>query len=673
MKRLLLCIAAVLLQSAVFAQTDNDVVLEVAGEKVQKGEFVRMFKKNSLSKDTVISQSELNDYLELFINYKMKLAQARELGLDTMKSYLDEVKHYREQLVAPYLNDASVNRQLVREAYDRSKEIVYASHILVNIPANATPDDTLAAYNKALQIRKRALAGEDFGKLAEELSDDPSARDRVDDKTRAEIKGNKGSLGYFTSMSMIYPFETACYSMKAGEVSMPVRTRFGYHIIKLHERIPAFCSTMDIAHIWIGLDKHSEEEAESLINKAWQDLNKGISFDSIAKAYSEDKYSSVSGGILSNQRVSTLPVEYVEQLKNLQPQQLSKPFRSQLGWHIVKPLEYRPLPSFEQQEHFIEERIARDERSYKTVESFAEKSKKEYGFKENKARLEGVVKIVTDSVFEGKWKVPSDFDDKEELFRIGDYSYTVTDFAKAIEVNQKKRTPEYIPEFVDRMYKDVVLEQVISYVDSKLEDKYPDLKATIDEFRDGILIFAITDKMIWNKSITDTIGLQAFYEANKEKYKWGKRASVTLWSVDSEEKNLKTLEKVLNKSVRKSWGDEETVNKIAKAFKIKVDADKHISHKWFKLEKGDNKVVDKLVWDNPELKENSVIRDTISSSRRSIALVFHGFVSPEVKTLEECKGMATSDYQSLLEKEWIDDLRNKYTYRVNQEVYRSIR
>ena len=122
------------------------------------------------------------------------------------------------------------------------------------------------------QVTKRALAGEDFGKLAEELSDDPSARDRVDDKTRAEIKGNKGSLGYFTSMSMIYPFETACYSMNAGEVSMPVRTRFGYHVIKLHERIPAFCSTMDIAHIWIGLDKHSEEEAESLINKAWQDL-----------------------------------------------------------------------------------------------------------------------------------------------------------------------------------------------------------------------------------------------------------------------------------------------------------------------------------------------------------------------------------------------------------------
>ena len=269
--------------------------------------------------------------------------------------------------------------------------------------------------------------------------------------------------------------------------------------------------------------------------------------------------------------------------------------------------------------------------------------------------------------------MPSDFDDKEELFRIGDYSYTVIDFAKAIETYQRKQTPEYIPEFVERVYKDIVLEQVISYADSKLEDKYPDLKATIDEFRDGILIFAITDKIIWNKSITDTIGLKAFYEANKEKYKWGKRASVTLWSVDTEQKDLKTLEKVLNKSVKKSWGDEETFNKVAKAFKIKNDADKRITHKWFKFEKGDNKIVDKLVWDNSELKENSVIRDTISASKRSIALVFHGFVSSEVKTLEECKGMATSDYQSLLEKEWIDDLRNKYTYKINQEVYRSIR
>lgn len=661
------------MQLIAFSQTNDDIVLEVAGEKIHKEEFVRMFKKNSLSKDSIISKSELDDYLELFINYKMKLAQARELGLDTTKSYIDEVNHYREQLVAPYLNDASVSEQLVKEAYDRSKEIVYASHILISIPANARPEDTLAAYNKALNIRKRALAGEDFGKLAEEFSDDPSAKDRVDDKTHAAIKGNGGSLGYFSSMSMIYPFENACYSMKAGEISMPVKTRFGYHIIKLHDRVPAFCSTMDIAHIWVGTSNHSEEEAKALINKAWQDLNNGTSFDSVAAAYSEDKYSSVSGGVLSNQRINTLPVEYVEQLKSLQPQQISKPFKSRLGWHIVKPLDYRPLPSFDKQKHSIEERISKDERSYKTVESFAQKSKQEYGFKENKARLEGIVKIVTDSVFEGTWKIPADFDDKEELFRIGDYSYTVTDFAKEIELNQRKQTPEYIPEFIEHVYRDVVLEQVIRYADSRLEDKYPDLKATVDEFRDGILIFAITDKIIWNKSITDTAGLKAFYEANKEKYKWDKRASVTLWSVDAEQKNLKTLEKVLTKSIKKSWGDEETVNKTAEAFKIKTDADKKISHKWFKFEQGDNKIVDKLVWDNTSIKNNSVIVDTVNSSKKSTAIVFHEFIPPEIKTLDECKGMATSDYQTMLEKKWIDDLRSKYTYKVNQEVYRSIR
>ncbi len=654
------------------AQTESQaIVLEVAGEKISKDDFVRMFQKNSPNREETIPQEELNEYLELFINYKMKLAQAREYGLDTLKSYLEETNQYRQQLVAPYLNDATVSQQLVQEAYDRGKEFVSAAHILITIPANATPEDTLAAYNKALSVRKRLLAGEDFATLAKELSDDPSAKDRVNPQTNATIKGNGGNLNYFTSMSMIYPFENVCYEMKVGEISMPVRTRFGYHVIKLTDRIPAFFSTTDIAHIWVNKDKHTAEECEELINKAWSDLERGLSFDSVAKLYSDDGYSVNNGGLLANQQVTSLPREYVEQLKNLQLQQLSKPFVSSMGWHIVKPLVYAPLPTFEKQKASIEQRISKDERSYKTIESFAEKAKKEYGFSQSPEHLQEIEKIITDSVFEGKWVMPQDFDNSEELFRIGDYSYTVLDFAKDIEANQKKQIPEYIPEFVNKLYKDMVLQQVVRYADSKLEEKYPDLKATIDEFRDGVLIFAITDKMVWNKSVSDTIGLREFYNANKEKYKWNTRAEVTLWSVGGEVFNPKKLEKILKKAVKKSWTNEETKAKIAKAFKIK-DPEKEITYRWSKFEQGDNQIVDRTVWNISTVENNSVIMDTVST-KKHIATVFHKFIQPEVKDLDDCKGAVTSDYQAYLEEQWLKELRKKYSYKINQEVFNSIR
>lgn len=658
--------------SSLFAQTaDTAVVLEVAGEKVLKSDFVRMFKKNSPNKAGGISQEELDEYLELFINYKMKLAQARELGLDTLKSYLEETDQYRKQLVAPYLNDATVSAQLVQEAYDREKEIVRAAHILVNIPANATPADTLAAYNKALQLRKRVLAGEDFAALAREFSDDPSAKDRVNPQTNATVKGNGGDIGYFSSMSMIYPFENACYSMKVGEISMPVRTRFGYHVVKLIERVPAFCSTMDVEHIWVSGDKYDQETGEKRIFEAWNEIKGGASFDSVVRKYSDDGYSLSRGGMLSNQTVSSLPTEYIEQLRNLSIGQLSEPFRSNIGWHIVKPINYKPIAPFEKQKAQIEQRIAKDERSYKTIESFAEKAKTEYGFRENRELLGQIVKIMTDSVFSASWKVPSDFDNSEELFRIGDYSYTLCNFAKEIEANQRRQTPEYIPEFINKCYKEAVLEQIVRYADSRLEDKYPELKATIDEFRDGILIFAITDKQVWNKSVADTSGLREFYLEHKDNYKWDTRAEVTLWSVNCEKINPKKLNKILTKAIKKSWGEDKTKAAIAKAYKIE-DADKQISFRYGKFEKGDNAIVDRTVWSASNPSENSVISDT-ASAKRDIAVVFHKFVQPETKTLDECKGAATSDYQSVLEQQWLKELRGKYDYNVNKEVYNSIR
>lgn len=668
MKKIVVLLTLFVLSLCSVAQTDNDVVIEVAGEKITKEAFLKMYNKNNLTPGK-IDKNDLDAYLELYINYKLKLLQAKELGLDTIPSYLEEVDKYRQQLIIPYLNDAEVTQSLIEEAYERTKTFVRASHILISLPENANPADTLNAYNKAMSIRERALKGEDFNALAKQYSDDPSAKDRKEQN----YKGNGGELGYFTSMTMIYPFENACYSMEVGEISLPIKTRFGYHIIKLTDKIPAFFSTFDVAHIWVGIDKRPEQESKAIIDDVYAKIQEGqITFDSLVKLYSDDKSTASVGGVLKNQKVNTVPANYIEEASKLKIGEVSAPFKTAFGWHIIKPVSYKAIPSLEQQRKTIEDRISKDERSFKSLESFESKAKLEYGFVEDKDGLKEIEKILTDSVFNATWIIPTEFSDNTELFRIGDFSFTINDFAKEIEKHQRIQPAEYIPTYIEKVYNTVVLEQVVNYADSKLEEKFPELKAEIQEFSDGVLIFSITDRMVWNKSLIDTLGLQTYFEANKQKYNWEKRVSTTLWSVEAAEKDKSKIEKLLKKSIAKSWTNEETKEKLSKKLKIKEDIDKKIIYKWGKYEKGDNKTVDALLW-----SDTSQVKGTIKSqetkNKKLTFLVLDSWLDDEPKELDDCKGLVTSDYQVFLEQQWISDLRTKYQYKIYRDVYDTIK
>ncbi|MEI8049804.1 MAG: peptidylprolyl isomerase, partial [Bacteroidota bacterium] len=241
----MLTIAALILFSQVWSQNSDQVLMNVAGENVTKSEFLGVYQKNN-TKGEVIDQKSLDEYLDLFINFKLKVKEAEVLGLDTVKSFRDELGGYRKQLAQPYLIDEDANKALLDEAFARKGEDIRASHILIRVDKNAKPADTLAAYNKVMKIRKRLLKGEDFGKLAIEFSDDESAKDRTQEGRT--MKGNKGDLGYFTVFDMVYPFETGAYSTKTGDVSQPVRSEFGYHLIKFTDRKPAM-GKVQIAHI----------------------------------------------------------------------------------------------------------------------------------------------------------------------------------------------------------------------------------------------------------------------------------------------------------------------------------------------------------------------------------------------------------------------------------------
>ncbi|MCB0381655.1 MAG: peptidylprolyl isomerase, partial [Flavobacteriales bacterium] len=281
-----------LLLSAVLvskAQQTDPVLLKIDNKAVTLSEFDAIFKKNN-TKETVITEESVNEYLDLYIKFKLKVREAENLGLDTSASFKSELEGYRKQLIQPYLTDREVSEALIEEAYERMKYDVNASHILINVDENALPKDTLIAYNQILKIRDRILKGEDFGTVAVETSNDPSS------------KTNKGNLGYFNALHMVYPFESAAYNLKVGDISMPVRTRFGYHIIKLNDKRAAR-GNIKVAHIMIQGSKDLDEETlknkKQKIDEIYAKLlTDKTQFGELAQQFSDDKGSAARNGEL---------------------------------------------------------------------------------------------------------------------------------------------------------------------------------------------------------------------------------------------------------------------------------------------------------------------------------------------------------------------------------------
>jgi peptidyl-prolyl cis-trans isomerase SurA len=277
-----------LIQFPAMAQDKSAAVLTIDGEATSLEEFENIFRKNN--RDSAISRLSLDEYMELFINFKLKVKEARELGMDTVSKFKTELEGYRAQLARPYLTDTDKLNDLVQEAYRNMGEEVRAMHILVNCAANAAPADTIKAYNRIAALRERVVNGEDFTSVAKSQggSDDPS------------VKDNGGDLGYFTAFQMVYPFEQAAYSTPVGKVSQPVRTRYGYHILYVVDKRKAR-GEIRVAHIVVKpkAEANGELNAQTKIQEIYQKLKSGEStFEELSAKFSDDASSAKKGGEL---------------------------------------------------------------------------------------------------------------------------------------------------------------------------------------------------------------------------------------------------------------------------------------------------------------------------------------------------------------------------------------
>ncbi|HOH83622.1 MAG TPA: peptidylprolyl isomerase, partial [Bacteroidales bacterium] len=351
MKRFIILVLSVFFCGMVNAQVNDEVLLTVAGEKITKTEFLNVYKKNNIKGD-LMDKKSLDEYLNLYINFKLKVKESEELKLDTFTSFKNELAGYRKQLAQPYLTDKQVDDDLLKEAYDRLQWDIRASHILIKVNKDATPEDTLAAYKKVLKIRERLLKGEDFATVAKETSDDPSARDREEPDSKSIFKGNGGDLGYFSVLDMIYPFENGAYNTKVGQVSLPVRTDYGYHLIKVVNRKPAMGRAV-VAHIFIEVPKDAKPENlatyKSKIDEAYAKLKGGETFENVVKEYSDDKGSAAKGGVLQGFGVNRMVPEFIEAVAKLNLNEYSEPVQTVYGWHIIKLIERTPVKSFDEE------------------------------------------------------------------------------------------------------------------------------------------------------------------------------------------------------------------------------------------------------------------------------------------------------------------------------------
>ncbi len=638
-------LAFILFSGSLFAQSADPVLMTINGKPVLKSEFEYIYNKNNSNNS--LDKKTIDEYVDLFVNFKLKVEEAEAQGIDTTSSFVNELSGYRSQLTKPYLTDQKVDDQLLQEAYNRMKEDVDVSHILIRIPQNATPEDTLKAWNEINAIAKR-VQKEDFGKVAKDVSQDQSAEQ------------NGGHIGWISAFRTVYPFETMAYNTTVGTISKPVRTAFGYHIIKVHARRASLGEIL-VSHIMMFTsqgDSATNVKAKVRIDSIYNRILAGDDFGTLAKNYSMDKGSASKNGELPWFGTGRMVPDFENAafaLKNVGD--ISKPIQSPYGWHIIKLLDKKGVDSFENTKADIERKVKRDERANFGQKAFLAKLRAEYKYQQTKQNLEDLEKlaeaaeVTSDSLFFVKAEAFAN-----PLFSFADKKYTQKEFIDYLKTSKtagKTLTAEKIAEkfnaFVDS--------KLLAYEDSQLEKKYDDFRFLMQEYHDGILLFEVSNREVWDKASKDTEGLDKFFRAHKTDYTWEKPHFKGHIISCKDKGTLKAAKAIVAKSNNDS---------IDKYLRTRLND----SIQYVKVEKGlyvqgDNKAVDKYAFKTKDAYTPGTDYPYVFVTGKMLKKI------PESYT--DVRGLVTADYQEFLEKEWIKALRQKYPVTVDKDVLKTVK
>lgn len=620
----------------------QEVLFTVGNQSITTEEFKAVYEKNK-GVGAALDPKTPEEYLDLYINFKLKIAEAYAQQRDTATGFKNEFGGYRAQLAKPYLSDQGAEDELVRQAFERMQEEVRAAHIMIALEANALPSDTLKAYKQLLELRKSILSGKTkFENAARESSADTwSAK-------------NGGDLGYFTVFNMVYPFESAAYDLEVGDLSMPVRSQYGYHLVKLLERRAA-SGVVRVRHIFFASNGKSsiqeQQRAERSANEIYGRLEGGEDFISLL-AFSEDRKTKDSMGELPEFGINKMMPAFEEAAFALEaPGDYSAPVETSIGWHVIQLIEKKPLQSFDELKSELKKKVKRDTRSRVGATRFMKRLKTEYDFAIDERWLGRTMNLVDKNAFgTGTWEIPALSRDRVVATFANEkiYQSEVLEFwAK----NQNQSNEAVRVEFLRVLFNAYSNDRMIAYEDGQLELKHADFRNLVREYKEGILLFDLTQEAVWNKAAQDSAGIATHYELIKEDYRWEDRIKATYW-VSTDEKLAKKIAK---------WTAKNKSEKVQELLENEDALSVAVQNGTY--EKDDNSVIE-AVW-----QQESGVFGPVELDNGSFAVVqIDEFIPSAPKALNEIKGLVIASYQDTLEKEWVNALKSKFEVTINENA-----
>lgn len=616
----------------------DPILFKIGDSPVLVSEFEYLFNKNHQSKPEAYTPSGMADYLELYINFKLKVKEAYSQGIDTTQAFIKEFEGYKNEAFKSYQAKRDDTDRLVAEAYDRMKEEVRASHILLMVDPAASPADTLNKWNQIMDLRAKVMGGQDFGEMAKAYSEDPGAKETA------------GDLGYFTALEMVYAFENAAFKTPVGQVSMPVRSRFGYHLIKVMDRRLAG-DQVEVAHILV---QGKDDRAFNKIKEAYGKLKAGEIWIEVCRNYSEDSSNKENGGRLQPFRKGGFDPaaksfeDAAFSLKNVGD--FSEPILTPYGWHIVRLEKLIHLPEFNSYAPELKKRIAQDERVYLSALRQLELQKKSLSFQEDQGVIEKMISLADSSLLSGRWEFYGDPDFRTKaLFKMAGESAPVWSFVEFIS-----RVQEPIPttalgsitpaELMRQMLDGFVSMRASTAEEKKLESENQSYRMLLKEYREGILLFSIMEQEVWKKASSDTVAQRMYYQANISRYQAGDRIRARMFGMT----DAAVADAILTKY---QMGD--TINKMdMRKFRTATP--------WRNYEKGESRIIDRVPW--------SIGLYRTELDKVIWLIEIKRLIPPGIKTLEEAKALVISDYQDVLEQQWLISLKSKYSVMVDERI-----
>lgn len=620
---------------------EKEILFYLEADPFSLSDFDYYFLKNSNAPSVDSAKTKVNEYLELYINFRLKVREAVNRGKDQTLAFREEFEGYKKQLAEPYLTQTKIKEHMIQQAYDRKTIEASASHILIKSETDANPEDTLKAFQKAADIKNRINAGEDFEVLATQMSEDPSARQ------------NKGNLGYFSALQMVYSFENAVYESKVGEVVGPVKTQFGYHIIKVNDKRKARGQVL-AAHIMIRSNPDSLSMANAKIkaHSVYQNVINGADWKEQCELYSDDQRTKPLGGQLRWFGTGNLVPEFENAVFALkQIGDITAPVKTRFGWHIIKLLDKKDIASFEEMKADLENKISRDSRAKDKKSVALSKLKKTQHFDLNHQTRSQLMVCFDSTLLDAQWNYKNtDAAMSDVLFITNGNKYLLEDFLKFAHEKQKQRKLTALSTYVDQLYNQFEEKSIFEEELKLIEVNNYDYKMVLDEYRSGILLFNQMEEEVWNKAVEDSLGLLEFYEKSKKK-KYEQKEYALVRRFVSEDKSI--LQSVSNQLAKSNSELDSLFNReeplTLQTFDEKIELGKE-----------------------PWLDDRWEVGSSIQDGKNYYTLWNITEIHPKgYKPLNEIKGMVISDYQNELEQQWLKALKKKYPLKVNKSVLKA--